>query len=202
MHPSPPRTLTAVAVALAAGHSTAALACKDRKPPDHLSSWDVDGHSDIMVATVEAIEPNGRGNQVEEMFRRQRPFKARIRIERSLKGTTSPGGVITIETEKGEEAHAICPLRPEPGQSYLLFLTRKGDGLLVSRYFSMTTSMQDPRAATYVRDVESRVASAAGSDSSAGVDRRETSKTVDAGVDFAPPQIGVGQIRGSHIDAN
>jgi len=160
MHSTLTRTLPAVVVTLAVGHSTAALACEERRPPDHLSTWDVDAHSDIVVAAVEEIEPNGRGNQVEEMLGRPRPFKARIRIERSLKGQTSPGDVVTIETTKGEEAHAICPLNLEPGLTYLLFLKRDGNQLRVSRYLSMTTSMKGRRAATYVRDVESRVASA------------------------------------------
>jgi hypothetical protein len=90
MHSTLTRTLTAVVVTVAVGHSTAGLACKDRRPPEHLSTWDVDAHSDIVVAAVEEAEPNGPGNQLEEMFGRPGPFKARIKIERSLKGQTSP----------------------------------------------------------------------------------------------------------------
>jgi hypothetical protein len=160
MHSRPTRTLPAVIVTLAVGHSTAGLACKEFQPPEHLSTIWVDAHSDVVVAAVEETKANGAGNPVEELFGRPRPFKARIKIERSLKGQTSPGDVVSIEMPEGEEAHAICPLNLEPGLTYLLFLTRDGNQLRVSRYMSMTTSMKDPRAATYVRDVEARVASA------------------------------------------
>jgi hypothetical protein len=145
---------------LAVGYSTAALACKDLTRPEHLvASW-VDAYSDIVVAAVEAIEAKGTGNAVEEMFHRTRPFRARIKIDRSLKGATSPGDIVAIETTEDEEAHAVCPLRLEPGQTYLLLLTRQGKELRVSRYASMTTSLKDPRAATYLQDLELLAASA------------------------------------------
>src|SRR6185503_9328490 len=100
------RTLPAAVVALVVGHSTPGLACKEWRSPDHLPAWHVDAHSDIVVATIEETEPNGPGNPVEEMFGRSRPFKARIRVGRSLKGRTVPGNVVSIETVRGEEAHA------------------------------------------------------------------------------------------------
>jgi hypothetical protein len=183
MHSTLTRTLPAVVVTLAVGHSTAGLACKDLRPPEHPSTWDVDGHSDIVVAAVEETQANGPGNQLEEMFGRPRPFKARVKIERSLKGQTSPGDIVSIETTKGEEAHAICPLNLEPGLTYLLFLTRDRNQLRVSRYMSMTTSMKDPRAATYVRDVESRVASAPPSQPSPKVEGPQPSKNRDGGAE-------------------
>jgi len=183
MHSTLTRSLAAAVVTLAVGHSTAALACKDLRPPEHVSTLVVDAHSDVVVAAVEGTEPNGRGNPVEEMSGRPRPFKARIKIERSLKGQTSPGDVVSIETTNGEEAHAICPLNLEPGLTYLLFLTRDGNQLLVSRYTSMTKSMKDPRAATYVRDVESRVASAPASRAAPKVEGSQPSKNRDGGAD-------------------
>jgi hypothetical protein len=175
------RTLPAVVVTFAVGHSTAVLACKVRQPPEHLSTGDVDASSDIVVAAVEGTQPNGVGNQVEEMFGRPRPFKARIKIERSLKGQTSPGDVVSIETSKGEESHAVCPLDLSAGLSYLLFLTRDGNQLRVSRYLSMTTAMEDPRAAIYVRDVESRVRSTPPSEPSPKVEEAQPSKSRDGG---------------------
>jgi hypothetical protein len=183
MHSTLTRTLPAVVVALAVGYSTAGLACKVARFPEHLPTTWVDAYSDIVVAAVEEIEPNGHGNEVEEMFGRARPFKARIKIERSLKGQTSPGDLVSIETTKGEEAHAICPLNLEAGVTYLLFLTRDGNQLLISRYLSMTTSMKEPRAVTYVRDVESRVASAPPSYPLPKVEGPQPSKNRDGGAE-------------------
>ena len=184
MHSTLTRTLPAVVVTAAVAHSTAALACKEMvRFPEHLPTAWVDGYSDIVVASVEETEPIGSGNAVEELFGRTRPFRARIKIERSLKGRTSPGDVISIETIKGEEAHAICPLKLEPGLSYLLFLTRDENELLISRYWSMNTSMKQPRATTYVRDVESRVASAPRSQPPPKVEGQQPSKNPDGGAE-------------------
>jgi hypothetical protein len=184
MHSTATRTWAAVVVTLAVGHYTAALACKEMvRFPEHLPTAWIDGYSDIVVTSVEEIEPIGPGNAVEELFGRTRPFRARIKIERSLKGQTSPGDVISIETMKGEEAHAICPLNLEPGLTYLLFLTRDGDQVMISRYLSMTTSMKEPRAATYVRDVESRVASVPRSQPSPNVEGPQPSRNHDGGAE-------------------
>jgi hypothetical protein len=94
-----------------------------------------------------------------------------------------PGDAATIQTRKGEEAHAICPLNLEPGLTYLLFLTREGDQLRVSRYESMTLSMKDPRAATYVRDVESQVASAPQAKPSPKDEESQPSNNIDGGAE-------------------
>jgi hypothetical protein len=48
---------------------------------------------------------------------------------------------------------------------------------------SLTTSMQDPRAATYVRDVESRVASTPPSKRSSKVEEPQPSKDRDGGAE-------------------
>jgi hypothetical protein len=184
MHSTLTRTLPAVVVTAAVAHSTAALACKEMvRFPEHFPTAWIDGYSDIVIAEVEEIEPIGPGNEVEELFHRTRPFKARIKIERSLKGQTSPGDVLSIETIKGEEAHAICPLKLEAGVTYLLFLTRDGSQLQISRYVSMTTPMKEPRAATYVRDVESRVASAPRSQPPPNVEGSQPSKNRDGGAE-------------------
>lgn len=177
------RTLLTIVVTFAVGDSTAALACKILGSPEHLPTAWIDGYSDIVLASVEETEPIGPGNAVEELFGRTRPFRARIKIERSLKGQTSPGDVISIETIKGEEAHAICPLSLEPGLTYLLFLTQDGNEFLISRYYSMTTSMKEPRAATYVGDVESRVASVPRSQPSPNAEGSQPSTSRDGGAE-------------------
>jgi hypothetical protein len=111
------------------------FACKELvRFPEHLEVQDDRNH---YLVQIQRVEGDGFAGTV----------------ERSFGGALLTGQDVIVRFKKGEESHAVCPIRLVPGQTYLLRSESTSGELEISRFNWLNVPARHERFATYVQDL-------------------------------------------------